>query len=160
MDHKDTGSVLSPAFSDVEMKQFLTLLDKLNTQLCNITTETKEVNNNGTKNDFSTIMTGRRSVRVYDETYKIPHEEMLEMIKEATTAPSSVNMQPWRFVVAESEEAKEILRPLIRFNTRQNDTSSAMVMILAICNVTNMAKKSITKLTNQGRCQKKSEINN
>ncbi|HDO7717302.1 TPA: nitroreductase family protein [Enterococcus faecium] len=81
------------------------------------------------KNDFSTIMTGRRSVRVYDETYKIPHEEMLEMIKEATTAPSSVNMQPWRFVVAESEEAKEILRPLIRFNTRQNDTSSAMVMI-------------------------------
>ena len=54
---------------------------------------------------------------------------MLEMIKEATTAPSSVNMQPWRFVVAESEEAKEILRPLIRFNTRQNDTSSAMVMI-------------------------------
>ncbi|HCI0557875.1 TPA: transcriptional regulator, partial [Enterococcus faecium] len=26
-----------------------TLLDKLNTQLCNITTETKEVNNNGTK---------------------------------------------------------------------------------------------------------------
>lgn len=94
-------------------------------------------------------MTGRRSVRVYDETYKIPHEEMLEMIKEATTAPSSVNMQPWRFVVAESEEAKEILRPLIRFNTRQNDTSSAMVMILAICNVTNMAKKSITKLTNQ-----------
>ncbi len=42
------------------------------------------------KNDFSTIMTGRRSVRVYDETYKIPHEEMLEMIKEATTAPSSV----------------------------------------------------------------------
>ncbi|HFJ6558965.1 TPA: nitroreductase family protein, partial [Enterococcus faecium] len=54
------------------------------------------------KNDFSTIMTGRRSVRVYDETYKIPHEEMLEMIKEATTAPSSVNMKPWRFVVAES----------------------------------------------------------
>ena len=49
MDHKDTGSVLSPAFSDAEMKQFLTLLDKLNTQLCNITTETKEVNNNGTK---------------------------------------------------------------------------------------------------------------
>ena len=49
MEHKDTGSVLSPAFSDVEMKQFLTLLDKLNTQLCNITTETKEVNNNGTK---------------------------------------------------------------------------------------------------------------
>lgn len=79
--------------------------------------------------DFSTIMYGRKSVRVYDETYKISHEEMLTMIQEATTAPSSVNMQPWRFVVAESDEAKEKLRPLIRFNTKQNDTSSAMVMI-------------------------------
>ncbi|MBO0481250.1 nitroreductase family protein [Candidatus Enterococcus courvalinii] len=79
--------------------------------------------------DFSTIMYGRKSVRVYDETYKIPHDEMLTMIQEATTAPSSVNMQPWRFVVAESDEAKEKLRPLIRFNTKQNDTSSAMVLI-------------------------------
>ncbi|MGT9074510.1 nitroreductase family protein, partial [Enterococcus faecalis] len=42
---------------------------------------------------------GRKSVRVYDETHKISHEEMLTMIQEATTAPSSVHMQPWRFVV-------------------------------------------------------------
>ena len=68
-------------------------------------------------------------MRVYDETYKISHEEMLEMIQEATTAPSSVNMQPWRFVVVESDEEKEKLKPLIRFNTRQNETSSAMVLI-------------------------------
>lgn len=80
-------------------------------------------------NDFSEITFGRKSVRVYDETYKISHEEMLEMIQEATTAPSSVNMQPWRFVVVESDEEKEKLKPLIRFNTRQNETSSAMVLI-------------------------------
>lgn len=85
-------------------------------------------------NDFSSVVFGRKSVRVYDETVKISHEEMLEMIQETTTAPSSVNMQPWRFVVAESEEAKEKLKPLIRFNTRQNDTSSAMVMIFGDMN--------------------------
>lgn len=85
-------------------------------------------------NDFSSVMFGRKSVRVYDETVKISHEEMLEMIKEATTAPSSVNMQPWRFVVVESEEAKAKLKPLIRFNTRQNDTSAAMVMIFGDMN--------------------------
>ena len=54
---------------------------------------------------------------------------MDEMIVKATKAPSSVNMQPWRFVVVESDEAKEKLRPLIKFNTKQNDTSSAMVII-------------------------------
>lgn len=80
-------------------------------------------------NDFSDIIFNRKSIRVYDEKVKISHEEMLEMIQESTTAPSSVNMQPWRFVVVESEEEKAKLRPLIRFNKRQNDTSSAMVLI-------------------------------
>lgn len=80
-------------------------------------------------NDFSNILFDRKSVRVYDESYKISHEEMLEMIQESVTAPSSVNMQPWRFVVVESEAEKAKLKPLIRFNTRQNDTSSAMVLI-------------------------------
>ncbi|UJF16283.1 nitroreductase family protein [Jeotgalibaca sp. MA1X17-3] len=80
-------------------------------------------------NDFSDITFGRRSVRAYDENYKISKEEMLEMIAEATKAPSSVNLQPWRFVIAESDEVKAKLKPLIRFNTVQNDTSSAMILI-------------------------------
>lgn len=80
-------------------------------------------------NDFSEIAFGRKSIRVYDENYQISHEEMLTMIKEATLAPSSVNMQPWRFVVVESPEAKAKLKPLIRFNTRQNDTAAAMILI-------------------------------
>lgn len=80
-------------------------------------------------NDFSDIVFNRYSIKSFDPDFKIPKEEMLEMIKEATTAPSSVNMQPWRFLVVESDEGKDKLRPLIRFNTRQNDTSSAMVVI-------------------------------
>lgn len=80
-------------------------------------------------NDFSDIIFERKSVRLYNEKTKISHEEMLEMIQEATTAPSSVNMQPWRFVVVESEAEKQKLKPLIRFNTAQNDTSSAMILI-------------------------------
>lgn len=80
-------------------------------------------------NDFEEIVTGRRSVRVYDETVKISKEEMTAILEEAVLAPSSVNLQPWRFVVAESDEAKAKLRPLIRFNTRQNDTSAAMILI-------------------------------
>ena len=80
-------------------------------------------------NTLTDVMLDRKSIRVYDENVKISQEEMLEMIQEATTAPSSVNMQPWRFVVVESPEAKEKLKPLIKFNTRQNDTSAAMLLI-------------------------------
>lgn len=82
-----------------------------------------------TTNNFHDIITNRRSVRVYDKNYKIPKEEMLKIIQEATLAPSSVNMQPWRFVVVESDEMKETIKPLIRFNTKQNETSSAMILI-------------------------------
>lgn len=80
-------------------------------------------------NTLTDVMLDRKSIRVYDETVKISQLEMLEMIQEATTAPSSVNMQPWRFVVVESPEAKETLKPLIKFNVRQNDTSAAMILI-------------------------------
>ena len=80
-------------------------------------------------NDFKDIVFNRRSVREFDENYKIPRDEMLQIIKESTEAPSSVNLQPWRFVVVESKEGKDKLRPLIRFNQRQNDTSSAMIII-------------------------------
>ncbi|MEB5782520.1 nitroreductase family protein [Staphylococcus pseudoxylosus] len=80
-------------------------------------------------NNFEDILNNRKSVKVFDDQFKIPREEMDEMIQKATKAPSSVNMQPWRFLVVESDEGKDKLRPLIRFNTRQNDTSSAMVVI-------------------------------
>ncbi|BBK27135.1 NADH dehydrogenase [Staphylococcus arlettae] len=80
-------------------------------------------------NDFKNILAARKSVKLFDEQYKIPHEEMEDMIRQATLAPSSVNMQPWRFMVVESDEGKAKLRPLIKFNTNQNDTSSAMVVI-------------------------------
>ncbi|MBC1737715.1 nitroreductase family protein [Listeria seeligeri] len=80
-------------------------------------------------NDFEDLMKNRRSIREYDETVKISQEEMQAILSDAVTAPSSVNMQPWRFVVVESDAGKEKLKPLIRFNTLQNDTSSAMILI-------------------------------
>lgn len=80
-------------------------------------------------NDFQDIVLNRRSIRNYDLSYKIEHSELLQIIDEAAKAPSSVNLQPWRFVIVESEEAKAKLKPLIRFNTLQNETSSAMILI-------------------------------
>lgn len=82
-------------------------------------------------NNFREIMFGRKSVKIYDTNVTISHEEMMSMLNEAVTAPSSVNLQPWRFVVVESKEAKAKLRPMVRFNTKQTDTSSAVILIFA-----------------------------
>lgn len=102
-------------------------------------------------NDFSDIVFGRRSVKVFDENYKIDNEEMLEMIGEATKAPSSVNLQPWRFVVVESKEGKDKLRPLIRFNVRQNDTSSAMVIIFGDLKCYEKAEDIYSRAVKEGK---------
>ncbi|MCH4160727.1 MAG: nitroreductase family protein [Bifidobacterium sp.] len=83
-----------------------------------------------TTNNFTQILEGRRSIRKYDPTVKISREEMLEMLNEAAKAPSSVNMQPWRFLIVQSDEGKAKLNPLIRFNKRQNKSSSAMIVVL------------------------------
>ncbi|UOY91277.1 nitroreductase family protein [Ectobacillus sp. JY-23] len=85
-------------------------------------------------NDFNTIVKGRRSVRKYDTNVKISKEEMTQIIETATLAPSSVNMQPWRFVVIESPEAKATLAPLARFNQLQVETSSAMIALFGDLN--------------------------
>jgi nitroreductase len=80
-------------------------------------------------NDFKSIVLNRRSIREYDPSVKISKEEMSQILSDATKAPSSVNLQPWRFVIVESAEGKEKLRPFMRFNTKQNDTSSAMILL-------------------------------
>ena len=50
-------------------------------------------------------------------------------IRDRTKAPSSVNMQPWRIAVVESDEMKEKVKESFGFNSRQLTTSSAMLII-------------------------------
>ncbi|MBM7542595.1 nitroreductase family protein [Amphibacillus cookii] len=85
-------------------------------------------------NDFNDIVLQRRSIREYDPNVKISKEEMADILAKAVRAPSSVNMQPWRFVVIETEEMKEKLKPLVQFNQKQLDTSSAMIAIFGDLN--------------------------
>ena len=79
--------------------------------------------------DFFDVIRNRRSVKYYDESVKIPREEILEMLDEANIAPSSCNFQPWRYIVVDTPEGKEKLGEA-NFNKTQNDTSSAMIVLL------------------------------
>ncbi|MBF0710248.1 MULTISPECIES: nitroreductase family protein [unclassified Gemella] len=105
-------------------------------------------------NDFKDILLGRRSVKVYDKNVKISNEELLKMIEEATSAPSSVNFQPWKFVVVNTEEGKKKLRPHVTFNTEQNDTSSAMIVVLADLKPQKSAEKIYDKAVEKGYMSK------
>lgn len=79
--------------------------------------------------DFNEVIHNRRTIKKYDSEVKISREEMSQILKEATLAPSSFNLQPWRFVVIESQEAKEKLIELAPFNSTQIYTSSAVIAL-------------------------------
>ncbi|WP_315372140.1 nitroreductase family protein [Paenibacillus xylanexedens] len=82
-------------------------------------------------NDFNEIIYGRRSIKTYDSSVKISREEMTQIINEASTAPSSINMQPWRFLVVDTPEGKEKLVPLSRFNKEKVAQASAVIAVFA-----------------------------
>lgn len=78
---------------------------------------------------ISTFIQQRRSVRKYNPNFKIEKEEILEMLKEATFAPSSSNLQPWEFIVFLNPEVKKDLRA-IAYNQEQIETASVVIAVL------------------------------
>lgn len=87
------------------------------------------MNVNEKKTAFKEIALERRSIRKYDETVNISHEEMVEILEMAVSAPSSSNMQPWRFVVVNRSQVKEKLLPYVQFNSGPVSTASAVIAI-------------------------------
>ncbi|MBA9042412.1 nitroreductase [Bacillus aryabhattai] len=100
--------------------------------------------------DFNEIVLNRRSIKRYDPSVKISREEMEEILAEATRAPSSVNMQPWRFIVIETPEGKEKLAELAKFNSEQVNTSSAVIAVFGDMNNFEYAEEIFGKAVELG----------
>jgi nitroreductase len=79
--------------------------------------------------NFFDVIRERHSVRSYDPSVSIPREELADMLELATLAPSSSNMQSWRFLVIDTPEQKQKLLP-IAFNQKQVVEASAVIAVL------------------------------
>ncbi|MFS1512984.1 nitroreductase family protein [Chengkuizengella sp. SCS-71B] len=82
-----------------------------------------------TDQNFFTIAKERSSVRFYDSEFKIDEREIREILETAILAPSSSNLQPWRFLVIHNQELQEKLLP-IAANQQQVVDSSAVIAVL------------------------------
>ncbi|MGN7165391.1 nitroreductase family protein [Paenibacillus cellulositrophicus] len=100
--------------------------------------------------DFNEVIHNRRTIKKYDPEVKISREEMSQILKEATLAPSSFNLQPWRFVVIESQEAKEKLIELAPFNSTQIYTSSAVIAVFGDLQFADRADEIYSKAVELG----------
>jgi len=82
-----------------------------------------------TQTKLEEIMHARKSVRKYKEGVVIPREKLEYLLAQAASAPSSSNMQPWRFLVIDDPKVKKELRPIAN-NQEQVETSSAIIAVL------------------------------
>lgn len=89
------------------------------------TEKPKELDNT----DFFTVAKERRSVRQYDPSFKMEESEIRDILEVAIEAPSSSNLQPWRFLVIQDQAAKEELLP-IAFNQQQIVDASVVIAVL------------------------------
>ncbi|KIL35760.1 NAD(P)H nitroreductase [Cohnella kolymensis] len=78
---------------------------------------------------FSDVIRERHSVRSYDSKFKISRDDMKALLAEAMLAPSSSNLQPWRFLVIDEQPLKEKLFPIAN-NQQQVLDASAVIAVL------------------------------
>ena len=70
----------------------------------------------------------RRSVRLYDTTKKIPHEDIEKILEAASYSPSAHNKQPWEFLVIEDAEKLASLRTIQPWTSFAKNASCAVIV--------------------------------
>lgn len=78
---------------------------------------------------FLEVIQSRRSVRKYDPDTQISRDELKEILTLAAKAPSSSNLQHWRFLVIDSPERKQELLPIAN-SQQQVVEASAVIAVL------------------------------
>ncbi|TYR81517.1 nitroreductase family protein [Priestia megaterium] len=103
--------------------------------------------------DLFTVVKERRSVRHYDPNFKISKEEIQELLEIAVQAPSSSNLQPWRFLVIDEQEMKEQLLPIAN-NQQQIVDASAVIAVLGDIRAYQNAERIYGELVENGTMTK------
>ncbi|MDM5219386.1 nitroreductase family protein [Peribacillus sp. NJ11] len=102
-----------------------------------------------TDTDFTTVAKERRSVRQYDAEYVMTEEEIREILDIAIQAPSSSNLQPWRFLVIQDKQTQQELLPIAN-NQQQIVDASAVIAVLADIEGYKNAERIYGELVNKG----------
>ncbi|OAN33009.1 nitroreductase family protein [Mycolicibacterium iranicum] len=76
-----------------------------------------------------TAIEERRTVTRFDAARTLTDNEIVELIGWATRAPSSFNLQNWRFIAVRSPEAKARLRPIAWDQPKISDAAVTFIVV-------------------------------
>lgn len=79
--------------------------------------------------EFSDVISKRRSVRHFNAKLAVSDEDINALLQAAVSAPTAGNIQPWRFTVVRSVEARERLAAGLR---QPWATTAPVVIIISV----------------------------
>lgn len=71
---------------------------------------------------------GRRSIKAYDQDFVMPDEDLRKILEAAMQAPTSFNIQHWRFVVASDPELRTKIREVGNDQAQMTEASVLIIM--------------------------------
>jgi nitroreductase len=105
------------------------------------------------KMDLKEAFLSRHSVRKYDPTVPVPEEDLNEILTLAGTAPSSWNLQHWRFLVITDPARKQELLPLA-YNQQQVVEAPVFILVLGDREADKLAEELYLPLVDAGKMPK------
>jgi nitroreductase len=79
--------------------------------------------------EFSEVIAKRRSVRHFNPKLEVSDADVRHLLETAVTAPTAGNIQPWRFTVVRSLDARERLSAALR---QRWATSAPVVIVVSV----------------------------
>lgn len=104
---------------------------------------------------FQEAMDFRHACKIFDDTKKISHEEIREILEAGRKSPSSFGMEPWKFLVITNEELKARLRPFCWNQIQITSCSHLVVILAAIERVKPESQVPLKMLSRRGMSQEK-----
>jgi nitroreductase len=103
------------------------------------------------REEFLRALQFRHACKVFDEQRALPRADLDYILEAGRLSPSSLGLEPWRFLVIEDRALRRHLRPAC-WNQSQITTASALVVILALKSElkpeTGYAKRMLRRLVN------------
>jgi len=87
------------------------------------------------ENNFSKAMDFRHACKVFDDTKKIPDEDINFILEAGRKSPSSFGMEGWKFLVITNEELKAKLRPACWDQVQLTSCSHLVILLTNIHSV-------------------------
>jgi nitroreductase len=85
-----------------------------------------------TDHDVLDLIRRRWSPRAFDASRDVTRADLLRLFEAARWAPSSLNEQPWRFIVAERERSPEAFAALVGTLTGKNPAWAGAAPVLVL----------------------------